>query len=264
MPKAYADEPTSLLTYLGAIGLSSDPLPPSVVFSAVLFGLVLAFQVGYFQVVGIEILPQISLSDLGFTAGAIWVSWSLALLLGSELRKLVGEKYRSSQLEEWPIWKLVRRVNNLPIIAVLVVVVVSAFSKIDFLMPLQVAGVLAMYVSLIVLLEIVKHEVEYWGCAKGPTLINLTWHLALIMLLIGTLYAEGNGRHCWYRVDSNGYLKAEYLRPLGDGHLFRRDGKTIYITKTELKEISFANPEHEKAHLKKQPVPNGTDPGRWI
>ena len=240
---------------VGYEGLRLDHSPISlttlVSAGAVLYGA--AFQIGYFVVIGVEFLPFLGVLDFVFPIAAMvpWmlVWYPLASFLYRRTTRQIDRGIFGASKTAW----FVRTYFRFEILVVWLSIIVLAFWGVSLFELIRAVCVIVLFVASTTLLAALREQARWSEHFSVSTIIWFVVQSSMLMVGVGAIYADHlAGRKCTLRTAEAVILKGRYLRPVGDGHLFRQNERIMFLNKSDVKSIvcepSQKDNKSESAH----------------
>lgn len=220
--------------------MHNEKLPNVTWLSLGLAYLSVAFQLGYFQRIGIEFISHVGSSD---------IITSIAFM-SSILVSIVGVYVMaSSYLSMTSLHRFWKEIIIWGVASAAVVLAIalaeagepsgrSLFQIINDAFWICILLLLAMfYVSDAQERIVADEEIGL------RTVLLLVFLTGILMVMAGRLYATYAGSKCNLILRSNAVMEASYLRAIGNGHLVKLGERAVFLNSEEVLQVSCRRPE---------------------
>jgi hypothetical protein len=182
-----------------------------------------AFQIGYYNVIGLEFLSFASPSDWLFIASASSFLMGIVSIVAISVEGLIATLQRiikrlgEHRVEKWAwvFW---------------VALLCLTATSLTF-------GVLAVVVISIFGMHSILHKAKETGTILISQVLYAFAMLCCVAYGLGMHQGYTTSKSCNLTLDQGRFERAEYLRFVGEGHLVRMGGRTHFIPKSEVKEM---------------------------
>lgn len=240
MPKAFEEDPEEWQPTRRALRIDENQVSLPVLISGVLIFLSTAFQIGYFQEIGIEFFSLTGPSDWLFGISLMIIPYVFLEPLVQGTYRYVRERIdQGTYYTSW-IFMIVRVVTMTPAvvlfpIATLILVYGGQNSYFVYRFAIFV-GVLLITSSILVEL-LAEYEIK--GEAEASTLFRLAVMAGVLFLIAGQIYGRFIAGQTCTVVSSDGrFDRGTYLRSGSEGHLMRMaPQKVVFFPKDKVTQL---------------------------
>lgn len=221
------------------VRIDSSPLSVTAIASslAVLYGA--AFQAGYFIRVGVEFVPMLGALDILFPAAVLLTLMVLWYPLAEFGYRHVNRRLSDGSLHKTFFYLAVAKYFKYDVAIFWFAVALVIASGVDISVAFPWLAMVGLFYFSTIVFCYLRANVREIGRLLPSNCLWFLIHSAMLSVTLGNIYAGYfAGRQCWFRTSHAYYWDAQYLRALGDGHLLRKAGRTVYLNKADVKEIS--------------------------
>ena len=221
------------------VRIDSGPLSITAIASslAILYGA--SFQAGYFIKAGIEFLPMLGALDILFPAAVLLTFMVLWYPLAEFGYRHVNRRLADKTLDKTFFYFVVAKYFKYDVAIFWLAVVLLIASGVDISVAFPWTAMVGLFYFSTIVFCYLRADARGLGKLLPSNCIWFLIHSAMLSATLGNIYAGYfAGRHCWFRTAHTYYWDAQYLRALGDGHLLRKSGRTVFLNKSDVKEIS--------------------------
>jgi hypothetical protein len=198
-----------------------------------------AFQIGYFINVGIEFMPFMSALDFVFSAAAMLTLTILWLPVGQFLFRRVRTQIDKGTFDGSFIAFITVGYMKFELLIFAAVLLVFALADVDLGEFMRWTCLFVLFVAASIMFLKLKEEAYLSGRFVARTCMWFAVHSGMLALGLGVAYAHYfAGKRCDVVAIDRIYVDAKYLRPVGEGHLIRSEGQTLFLSKTQVKEVA--------------------------
>lgn len=185
--------------------------------------------------------------DVLFPAAALLTFMFLWYPLAEFGYRHVNSKMAGGDIERSYFFFLATRYFRYELAIFWTAVVVLLVYGVDFSLAFPWLGVTCLFYFSTIRFCVLREDAGRLGLLLPSNCLWFCIHSVMLCVVLGSLYA-GNfaGRHCWFRTNQSFYWDAVYLRAVGDGHLLRKAGRTVFLNKSDVKEIACGKFQPER------------------